>query len=205
MYDFGYAGLGKKVRHTFNIKNIGSETVVISEVNTDCGCTAALLSGMEIKPGGIGTVHATFETKKYEGKQEKNIIISSNDPEEPEIVLTIKGTIKRCTALVPQGVNLGDVTKGETATGKVRLLQLSDERLVVHKIDVSEFLTAHAVHFRDENSNGYEVEISLSGDAPTGPFTDIVTLHTNLKKRPRIDVPVWANIVEPQMNTDGRR
>ena len=75
------------------------------------------------------------------------------------------------------------------------LLQLSDTRLTVLKIDTSQFLSAQAIHFRDENSRGYEIEISLTGDVPVGAFMDVITLHTNLRKRPRIDVPVWANIV----------
>lgn len=196
VYNFGYAGLGQNVRHTFNIKNSGSETVVISEVITDCGCTVALLSGKEIKPGGTGTVQATFQTKGYEGTQEKNIFIRSNDSVQPEVILTLKGVVKKGAVLDPQGVNLGDVVRGEAATGKVKLLQLSDDRLAILKIESSQYLRTEAVHFRDDNSRGYEIEIILSGEVPAGSFIDLITLHTNLPKQPRLDVPVWANVIE---------
>jgi len=197
VYDFGYAGPGMQVRHTFSIINSGTQPLVISGVNSDCGCTVTLLPGKKILPGKSGSVQVSFETRKYEGKQKKNVILNTNDIEEKEIVLILKGRIKRDTVLVPQGINLGDVVSGKTATGKVRLLQLSNTRLTVLKIDAPSFLRTRAFYFRDENSRGYEIEINLSGDVPVGPFTEVITLHTNLRKRSRIDVPVWANIVKP--------
>lgn len=194
VYDFVYSGPGIQVRHTFKLTNSGNDPLVISEVNSDCGCIATLLSGNEILPGETGSLQAFFETKEYEGKQKKNIVITSNDPVQGDIVLTIQGEIKRGTVLVPEAVYLGDVVQGGSSVGTVKLLQLSEEPLVVTKIDTGKFLTAQAIHFRDENSRGYEIAIRLEGDVPKGHFTSVVTLHTNAKKRPRIDVPVWANI-----------
>ena len=197
VYNFGYAGPGMQIHHTFSFENTGTQPLIISEVTSDCGCTATLVPGKEILPGEDGSIQVSFVTKKYEGEQKKNIIIHTNDIEGKEIVLTLKGRIKRGAVLVPQGVNLGEVVFGKTAAGRVKLLQLSGTPLTVLKIDAPPVLTIRAIHFRDENSRGYEIEISLTGDVPVGPFTDVITLHTNLRKRPRIDVPVWANIVKP--------
>jgi len=83
----------------------------------------------------------------------------------------------------------------ETVTGSVKLLQLSQNKLVLHRIEVKEkYLNATTSRFRDENSRGINIDISLKPEAPVGALSEVVTLHTNLKRRPRIDVPVWANI-----------
>lgn len=196
VYDFGVAGPRAGITHTFKFSNMGKSHLKISGVSTSCGCTATLLSGADMPPGSSGGIRATFETRRYEGKQETMITVHSNDPDEPQIDLIIKGNIKRDVAVVPQGLNFGDVKKGELATRRVKVLQLSEELLVVKRIEANErYLMVAASRFRDENSRGLNIKITLNPQAPAGPFTDVITLHTNVKKRPRIDVPVWANII----------
>ena len=195
-YDFGIAGPGDSITHTFKFTNAGSEPLQITRVSTSCGCTAALLSKKEIFPGGGGEIRATFKTKRFEGVQETTITVHSNDPDDPEIDLTIIGAIKRDVAVVPQGINFGDVEKGKTATGRVKLLQLSQNKLILHRIEVNEkYLNATTSRFREENSRGLNIDITLKSEAPVGALNEVITLHTNLKRRPRIDVPVWANIL----------
>jgi len=195
-YDFGIAGPGDRITHIFKFTNVGSEPLQITRVSTSCGCTAALLSKKEIFSGDSGEIRATFETKRFEGDQETTITVHSNDPDNPEIDLTIIGAIKRDVAVVPQGINFGDVQKGETVTGSVKLLQLSQNKLVLHRIEVNEkYLNATTSRFREENSRGINIDISLKSEAQVGPLNEVITLHTNLKRRPRIDVPVWANIL----------
>jgi len=196
IYDFGVSGPGSTITHVFTFVNAGSQPVSIENVKTNCGCTAALVSETDIPRGGNGQIRASFETKRYEGKQETTITVLSNDPEEPEIALTIKGIIKREVAVVPQGLHFGDVKKGTSSTRAVRVLQLSGDRLVVNRVEANEdYLAVSTSRFSEENSRGVQVDITLKPDAPVGELSEIITLHTNLKRRPRIDVPVWANIL----------
>jgi hypothetical protein len=196
VYDFGIAGPGDRITHIFKFTNAGSEPLQITRVSTSCGCTAALLSQKEIPPGSSGDIRTVFETKRFEGEQETTITVHSNDPDDPEIELTIIGAIQRDVAVVPQGINFGDVEKGKTVTGSVKLLQLSQNKLVLHRIEVNEkYLNATTSRFREENSRGIHIDITLKPEAPVGAFNEVITLHTNLKRRPRIDVPVWANIL----------
>lgn len=196
VFDFGIAGPGQSVTHVFTFSNVGSLPVSISGVTASCGSTAALLSRPNIPPGSTGKIKATIETQRYEGRQRATFIIHSNDPDEPQIELTIQGMIKRNVAVVPQGLNFGDVRKGGLATRRVRVLQLSEEPLAIKRIEADQmYLMVAASRFRDENSRGFNIDITLKRQVPVGLFTDVITLHTNVKKRPRIDVPVWANIL----------
>lgn len=197
-YDFGIAGPGEKITHTFRFANPGSGMLKIEKVSTDCGCTAALVSEKEIPPEGKGAIKAVFETRRYEGKQEKTITVYSNAPDNPKTDIIIKGTIKRDVAVVPQGIHFRDVEKGETVTGSVKLLQLSQDKLILQRVQVNEkYMTVKTAPFTEENSRGIRIDIILKPSVPVGAFSEVITLHTNLRKRPRIDVPVWANIPGP--------
>ncbi|MBU1053434.1 MAG: DUF1573 domain-containing protein [Proteobacteria bacterium] len=195
-YDFGIAGPEESISHSFIFTNEGILPLTINKVSTDCGCTAAVVSEKVIPSDGIGEIRAVFETRRYEGEQEKHITVYSNDPEAPEIELIIKGVIKRDVAVVPQGINFGDVERGKTAIGSVRLLQLSSQKLVLEKVDADKrYFEVETSPFTEDNSRGFNIHVTLKPDVPVGRLNDVITIHTNLKKRPRIDVAVWANIL----------
>ena len=78
-FDFGKAVQNKTLSKEFSIKNYGTEDLVIENVSTTCGCTAALLDSKVIKPGGTAPLRVTLETRSYSGKVERKILIRSND------------------------------------------------------------------------------------------------------------------------------
>jgi hypothetical protein len=195
VYDFGYAGPEQKIVHTFKFTNGGPKPFEIGKVITDCGCTAALVQENLIPPGGKGGIRVVLETPRFEGQLQKQVIVHSNFPEIPDIILTIKGIIKRDVVVVPQGINFGEIKRGDTLGKRVRLLQLSDDRLIVGRVEADKnFYRVRTSWFRGENSRGVEIDISLKPGVPLGVLNDVITLHTNVKKRPRIDVMVWADV-----------
>jgi len=197
IYDFGFAGPEQKIVHTFKFTNAGSQPLKIEKVSTDCGCTAALVSDKLIPPGGNGEIRAVLETRRFEGKQEKHVMVYSNVPETPETILTIKGTIKQYLVVVPQGVSFGKIKRGEPLKRSVRLFQLSNDRLILRRIEAdNNFYKVTTSRFSEENSQGFDIDITLRPDVPLGILNDVITLHTNVKKRPRIDVMIWADVKE---------
>ncbi len=195
VYDFGIAGPGQEVIHTFNFTNTGTAHLQINRVSTSCGCTAALVTEKVVSPGEIGSILVTLKTKRYKGKKEETITIYSNDPNNPESVLTIRGIIKTEFAVVPQGLHFGEVKKGDTATSMVQLLQLSSNPLILDKIEANdEYLTTQTSKITEENKKGFNIDITIKPVVPVGEFSEVITLHTNLSKKPRIDIPIWANI-----------
>jgi hypothetical protein len=77
-FDFGdiYTPSASKI---LTIKNLGEDTLVILNVGTSCGCTAALASADHLPPGDSGTVSITFDAKRFSGKVEKLVSLTTND------------------------------------------------------------------------------------------------------------------------------
>jgi hypothetical protein len=89
-HDFGKVPQGPQILYSFKFKNKGKETLQIKDIVTSCGCTGATVGNKtEYEKNEIGEVSVTFNTQGREGHQEKNIIVKSNDPFNPEVVLTI--------------------------------------------------------------------------------------------------------------------
>jgi uncharacterized cupredoxin-like copper-binding protein len=94
-FDFGKVKEGKMLVHTFKYKNIGKTELLIKDVRSSCGCTAAILSGKNLKPGEEGTLKVEFDTKGRLGRNSKSITIFSNDPDNPVFVLTVYADIEK--------------------------------------------------------------------------------------------------------------
>ena len=93
-FDFGQVNQGEKVTHIFVITNSGGDLLKISNVHASCGCTVANPEKDELSPGESTNLVVTFNSKGRFGKQKKLITVESNDPENPKIVLTLKGSVK---------------------------------------------------------------------------------------------------------------
>ena len=94
-HDFGKVTAGTKVEHIFKFENKGTESLIIKDVKTSCGCTAAVVSNNSIKPGEVGSIKVDFDTKNREGRNSKSITIVSNDNKEPNKVLTIYADVQK--------------------------------------------------------------------------------------------------------------
>jgi Protein of unknown function (DUF1573) len=79
-FDFGKAVQNKTLNKEFSIRNFGTADLVIENVSTTCGCTAALLADKVIKPGSTTPLRVSLETRTYSGKVERTVLLRSNDP-----------------------------------------------------------------------------------------------------------------------------
>jgi hypothetical protein len=75
----------------FEFKNTGKTTVIITNVQGSCGCTATDYTKTPIAPGKSGTVTATYNAVNA-GAFSKTVSVTTN-AEAAIKVLTIKGTV----------------------------------------------------------------------------------------------------------------
>jgi Protein of unknown function (DUF1573) len=91
-FDFGEITQGDKVSHTFGFTNEGTVPLVISRVQTTCGCTVPKWPSQPIPPGEKEEIAVTFNSAGKMGVQNKVITIHSN-ASEPVFRLTLKSNV----------------------------------------------------------------------------------------------------------------
>lgn len=90
-YDFGKIPQGTPVTYEFKFENIGTEPLIISKVESTCGCTVPDYTKTPIKPGEQGSVSVTFNAAQA-APFSKMVTIRSN-AKTPVKALYIKGTV----------------------------------------------------------------------------------------------------------------
>lgn len=92
---FGKVKEGDKVDYTFKYKNIGKVTLNIKSADVTCDCIETKLSKTTLKAGETGTLKVTLDTTERLGKISRNIMVQSDDPEEPRMIVTIFADIEK--------------------------------------------------------------------------------------------------------------
>src|SRR5690349_15434733 len=94
IHNFGATWVGGPLKHSFAITNTGKAVLEISRVSPSCGCTTVGDYPKKLEPGQSGQFSFTLDSQKLHGAYSKNITIHSNDPQTPQLKLTLKGECK---------------------------------------------------------------------------------------------------------------
>lgn len=93
IFNFGQIKHGESVSHDFTFANNGKSDLIIRRVKSGCGCTAIEPQKTLLKPGELSSIKAVFNSRGFFGRQTKSIVVISNDPANPNIVLRISGEV----------------------------------------------------------------------------------------------------------------
>ncbi len=94
-WDFGRTLKNRVLEKQFTLRNVGDADLVIDKISTTCGCTAALLSEKTLRPGASGTLKVSFDTREFEGRVERKVVLRSNDKSRDPLEIKLQATVVR--------------------------------------------------------------------------------------------------------------
>jgi hypothetical protein len=92
VYDFNTIPFGKKAACVFRYKNTGNEELMITGVETSCGCTAVDWDKQPLMPGQVGEIRINLNAGEDYGNKNETVTVFSNTPQSKSI-LTVKANI----------------------------------------------------------------------------------------------------------------
>lgn len=95
--DYGDIEKGSDGLRVFQFTNTGQAPLIISKVNSSCGCTIPKSPEGPILPGKTGEIQVRYDTNRV-GPIRKAITVISN-ADTPTVVLKIKGDVKEGTVV----------------------------------------------------------------------------------------------------------
>jgi hypothetical protein len=91
--NFGKIKQGAEASYEFVFRNDGDAPLTIKNVETSCGCTAALVSDRKVPPGKSGKIKVVFNSLGYAGEVTKYVFVDSDDPATPRAQLKISAAV----------------------------------------------------------------------------------------------------------------
>lgn len=188
VYDFGSIENTQTMTNTFILVNTGDEPVIIHTIKPNCGCTVAEISTQHIEPGKKTTLTSTLDLTNLDGEQRKTILIESNDPETPRLVLTMQGEAIDLICPAPRNLFAIRLKPGSEWRKEIILTAKGTEPLAIQSVETGHTRLIAAV--RDGSSEQQKVvEIQLDTTFPEPTIDGKIIIHTNSKKRPTVEIP----------------
>jgi len=139
-----------------------------------------------IPPGGEGEIVLSLNTKGYQGTMQKYAVAYTNDPNSPQVNLTVRAQVKVPISIHPRGVMLEGFV-GDTVQQLVTIQGHLDRPLVLESKELS---LPERVAYELKTAEGGKIyhvilrNISRKADRYSG----FLRLKTNYPEKPEIDV-----------------
>ena len=113
---------GNQYERFLTVTNAGDGVLVLEDVKTSCGCTAAGVEGLvELKSGESKEIRVTFNSRNMEGNVEKKITVTTNDPAQKHREVRIRANVHMPVRCTPRHINLDRIGPKEEFAQTVTL------------------------------------------------------------------------------------
>ncbi|MEI8136234.1 MAG: DUF1573 domain-containing protein [Bacteroidota bacterium] len=92
--NFGIVKRGELIKLEYVLMNKGNEPLIITNAEVSCSCTTVDYPKQPLSPNQSATVIVSFDTKTVYDRQDRIVLLSSNDPKSPTKI-RYKGIVKR--------------------------------------------------------------------------------------------------------------
>ena len=195
--DLGNLRAGDSLRPVLvTVRNAGDAALQIRKLRSSCVCMTADLSDMTIKPGATAKLRLQGQLMRFEESFDEQVLLYSNDPEQPVAKVHLSGPVVTPIMLEPNGIPVGPVYRGILDRRRYQPVHLvaADGAPIgpIRAIPSRPFIHAET---RSRDDGSYEVEVRVDPNVPLGKLDEKVTMETHHPKAPVIEIPVVGTIL----------
>jgi len=195
LLDFGEVWQGEPVAGQFTVKNVGTAPLTLN-VKSTCGCAPATLPKSELAPGEQDTLTITYDTLRRKGKASQQITLSTNDPDQPTVVIHVRGSVKPLYVTDPpeEGLVFHGLTTDQVVTRKLRFESRYDGPLYL-KLKEGQDLGPFEVDFQAiEAGRVYELTATTHPPLKEDVTRIELILETGLERSPQLKIPLHMQV-----------
>lgn len=194
IFNFGKIYIGEIVEYGFKFKNLGSGELIINNVKSSCGCTAALVSKNHLQKNETGEVKVKFNPGRYVGKVSKSVVVNSNDPKCSAVKLTITGEVIEEVSINPKQINFGIIRKGDSCTRNIEIKTIPELKIEIKKVESPN----PYISIKEDKKNVndlFHYQVTVSNYDYIGKFNGIIFVYTSSSKQERLDIPFSGEVI----------
>jgi hypothetical protein len=120
---------------TFGFTNTGRGTLRITQTSGTCKCTVPDLQKKDYAPGESGQLSVQFHAPTFQGPTSQNVFVSSNDPENPKVELTVRAHVQAKVQVTPDMMTLSLIDANNAGAVAITLKSLDKEPFAVTGIN----------------------------------------------------------------------
>lgn len=188
-FDFGSLDSTQTATHEYVLVNKGTVPLEITQARPSCGCTVASISEKTVAPGAETRITAVLNLAGRSGPQHKTITVESNDPKQPQLTLTLQGSVGEIVSVQPSQIALGQIAADANASTEVIITSGNGQAFKILTAESSAPYLTTAITTK-EDGKSYGVQITTKGPMISGPINANVHITTDHPSKSTIDIPV---------------
>lgn len=145
-----------------------------------------------LPPGGEGEVKVTLTPKNNQEDIVKQIVVVTNDPNQPRFTLTMKGKLLVELRATPANLSFGDLRIGADATVEFGLSIRDPEATRLESVSVEDQANYQLRPLGPGPEGQLRYELRFRGSETIGKFGSRVEVRTN---GPELNIPIRATVV----------
>jgi len=132
-YDFGEVAPRSRHECEFAFENVGDEVLKIEDITGTCGCTPFELEKREYAPGEGGALRVRYNSARTERQERHRIYLTTNDPANERVMLTVLGKVVQTVAHEPKRLNLV-LSEENAGAGPITISSGDDQPFSIKRI-----------------------------------------------------------------------
>jgi hypothetical protein len=191
---------GDVISQVFKFTNKGDAQLEILAVEPACGCTTALPVPNRLAPGQTGQIEvkitttglaAALTTVNESVPMSKTITVKTNDPKQPQIILTVNSNILQEIAVSESSVYFGTNQRGQAVT-KELIVEIAPDRPIklLSAISTDENVTVKLEPVAGSGDKKYKLTAVQKPTAVEGYHLGEIRITTSSQLKPEIKIPV---------------
>jgi hypothetical protein len=152
-----------------------------------------LLSAKQVPPGQSGQIEVNIDTKAASGPITKTVAVTSNDPRQRQVMLTISGIVQPEFEMAEHSVFLGNVPKGREIARELLITIPADRQTKIISAESTDpAIDARINPVPESNGKQVKVLVVLKPVAQPGYHNGIITVKTSSPRTPELRILVRA-------------
>jgi hypothetical protein len=147
-----------------------------------------------IQPGESDHVYIGQDSSQIQGQNTLEVIIQTNDSQNPEVVLTVVGYVQWPVEILPVPVSLMKIQKGESAENQFTIVNNTSTEMKIDKIEFDENLFQVKVRALEKGKK-FDINIKSRPEAPVGEYRKTIVFHTNVPESPQLTMASWLLVL----------
>ena len=194
VYDFGKTGEVHQVGGTFVFHNVGDGVLTLEKPATSCGCTVANLKSNTLKPGEVGELSFTLNVGPGRATLQKHITVTSNDPKNPKVDLTVQAEYIPIYEVTPLNFYVDNLRVDSTTNVVVTVARTDNKKLVLTGAEGSKpWIQAKLAPGITNDSARVSIELKPVG--PPARFYESVRVYSADTNQPAFNIQVSGRSV----------
>jgi hypothetical protein len=192
VYDFGTVTQATQLTGTFTFTNAGDGVLKVEKPAPTCGCTVASVKPDSLQPGEKGELTFTLTIPPTRVKLEKQINVTSNDPQNPKVALTVKAEHQPLYDYSPTMLNVS-LRQGATTNVVIQVKRTDGQKLAVTKAATTQgWISAKAEAAEPPSDQTARIVVNLKAEGAPRRVGDWVHVHADNPDKPAFSV--FANL-----------